>query len=190
MHKKYIAIFLFCFVRVVHAAEPTNPELRSELLRFKDIDQISLKIGLREDMLRVVQREHTNRLKKIVNESGWPSITMVGKDGAQAAWLLVQHADADPVWQTEALKMMTGLVASDEVNRQDVAYLTDRLLSNAHKPQLYGTQGTCIEKEIWRPNEIAEPDNVELRREHMKMSTLKDYVALASGLMCKNFSRK
>ncbi|MDB5963311.1 MAG: hypothetical protein JWP59_4605 [Massilia sp.] len=177
MNIKYIPIFLFCFAHVVYAAEPTNPELRSELLRYKDIDQTSLKMGLREDMLRVVQREHSKRLRKIANKFGWPSITMVGKDGSQAAWLLVQHADADPVWQAEALKMMTGLVASDEVNRPDVAYLTDRLLSNAHKPQMYGTQGTCIGKEMWRPDDIAEPDNVERRREHMKMSTLKDYVA-------------
>lgn len=190
MYKKYVIIIFVFIYNASQAAEPKDQELRLELLRYKDIDQISLKIGLREDMLRVVQREHTKRLKKIVGTLGWPSITMVGKDGAQAAWLLVQHADTDPTWQAEALKMMNDLVASDEVNRPDVAYLTDRLLSNAQKKQTYGTQGMCVEKDMWQPDDIANPDAVELRREYMKMSTLKDYIALASGRMCKNFSKK
>src|SRR4051794_10939213 len=49
--------------------------------------------------LRRVDRDNTKRLGEIVAEHGWPTTTLVGKDGANAAWLLVQHADTEPAFQ-------------------------------------------------------------------------------------------
>ena len=47
--------------------------------------------------------ENTAWLKGIVNKQGWPTISDIGKDGFNAAWLLVQHADTDRAFQKQCL---------------------------------------------------------------------------------------
>jgi hypothetical protein len=47
---------------------------------------------VREALLHV--RENTKFLRKLVTEIGWPGRDRVGEDGADAAWLLLQHAGA------------------------------------------------------------------------------------------------
>jgi hypothetical protein len=49
--------------------------------------------------MKAIDEDNTKWLKDIVEKHGWPTNTLVGKDGASAAWLLVQHADADPKFQ-------------------------------------------------------------------------------------------
>jgi hypothetical protein len=46
-------------------------------------------------------------LKETVAEVGWPGRSMVGEDGAHAAWLLAQHADRDPAFQRRCLDLVT-----------------------------------------------------------------------------------
>jgi hypothetical protein len=41
-----------------------------------------------------VVRAHTARLRAIVSEYGWPGRSLVGEDGADAAWLLLQHVNS------------------------------------------------------------------------------------------------
>lgn len=56
------------------------------------------------------------------------------------AWLLIQHADSDVEFQQYCLELMEREVESGGVAKSDVAFLTDRILVNKGKPQLYGTQ--------------------------------------------------
>lgn len=84
--------------------------------------------------------ENTKRLQAIVAEHGWPNRELVGQEGAHAAWLLVQHADAAPEFQAAVLEVIEPLVARGEVERGDYALLTDRVLVARGEPQLYGTQ--------------------------------------------------
>ena len=92
-----------------------EPQLRSELLLRKDTDQAvrnaligwmkkrgwngnvveeSLSPEQKADFEKMttamtsVDKENTNWLKDVVEKYGWPTNTMVGKDGASAAWLL------------------------------------------------------------------------------------------------------
>ena len=46
-----------------------------------------------------VDADNTAWLCGVVDHHGWPGASLVGEDGAQAAWLLVQHADQDPGFQ-------------------------------------------------------------------------------------------
>jgi hypothetical protein len=111
------------------------------------------------------------RLKEIVKEHGWPGKTLVGADGANAAWLLVQHSDADVAFQKECLALMEA-AGDGEVSRQDVAYLTDRVLVNEKKKQRYGTQmGMNFE-----PQPIEDPENVDKRRAEIGLPPLAEYV--------------
>ena len=55
---------------------------------------------------KAVDEENTRWLRGLVEKQGWPTNTLAGKDGANAAWLLVQHADADPKFQRQCLDLM------------------------------------------------------------------------------------
>jgi hypothetical protein len=62
-----------------------------------------------------------------------------------------------------------------EVSRQDLAYLTDRVLVNDGKKQRYGTQmGMNFE-----PQPIEDAGNVDQRRAEVGLPPLAEYVKLA-----------
>jgi uncharacterized protein YoaH (UPF0181 family) len=124
--------------------------------------------------LKAVDGENRARLKEIVQQYGWPGISLVGKDGAQAAWLLVQHADADREFQKVCLERMEAL-PDGEVEKQAVAYLTDRVLVGEKKPQRYGTQMG----NDFKPAPIEDPDNVDERRAEVGLPPLAEYIRMS-----------
>jgi hypothetical protein len=83
---------------------------------------------------------NTEFLKKLVSEKGWPTISSVGQRAAGNAWLLVQHADHDPAFQLQALRLMEPLVANGEVSKRNYAYLYDRIMLKLSGKQRFGTQ--------------------------------------------------
>jgi hypothetical protein len=126
------------------------------------------------DALRRVDTENAARLGEIVERHGWPTHTLVGKDGASAAWLLVQHADASPEFQRRCLDLMAK-APRGEVSRKDVAYLTDRVLLAEGKEQIYGTQFT-FSGGRWEPRSLADAADVDRRRAEVGLEPLAEYV--------------
>ena len=126
-----------------------------------------------------VDARNTARMMEIVEEFGWPTSSLVGRDGARAAWLLVQHADCDPVFQRECLERMQSF-GTHEVSPGDVAYLTDRVLVNEGKPQVYGTQFQEVNGHP-KPRPIEDPDSVDVRRAGVGLGTLAKYRELMGG---------
>jgi hypothetical protein len=162
------------------AAPPTHPALREALLRMTAEDQqVRGKDGPvdPEGMARV-DAINTARLKEIVAQVGWPTKTMVDRDGAQAAWLLAQHADRDPAFQQDVLARMEKLLDSGEANRGHYAYLWDR----THTPQRYGTQGMCVEKGRWAAREIEDAANVDARRAQVGLPPMAEYEKMVATL--------
>jgi hypothetical protein len=124
--------------------------------------------------VKKADQENTQRLGAIIKEHGWPGISLVGKDGSQAAWLLVQHADADPKFQRKCLDMMTKL-PKGEVSQTDLAYLTDRVLLAEGKKQIYGTQFNSSDGKL-EPRPVEDAANVNKRRAEVGLPPLADYV--------------
>lgn len=123
------------------------------------------------EKLAAVDGKNRARLQEIVKEHGWPGISLVGKDGAHAAWLLVQHADADREFQKTCLARMEAM-PDGEVEKQSIAYLTDRVLVGEKKQQRYGTQMG----NDFKPAPIEDPDNVDKRREEVGLPPLAEYI--------------
>ena len=123
-----------------------------------------------------VDRRNTLRMKQIVAKHGWPIRRMVGIDGSRAAWLLVQHADQAVGFQRKCLTMMAAHQQDGQVRREDVAYLTDRVLVNEGRPQVYGTQMHEVNGRR-QPRPIRNAETVDIRRKSMQLSTLKEYIA-------------
>src|SRR5437870_3812643 len=66
------------------------------------------------ERVQELDREHTERLRDMVDRHGWPGRTVAGPTGSQAAWLLVQHADHDPAFQRRCLELLEEAVTRGE----------------------------------------------------------------------------
>jgi hypothetical protein len=126
--------------------------------------------------IKEADEANTKRLAEIVEQHGWPTNTLVGQDGANAAWLLVQHADRNHKFQRKCLDLMTALPKS-EVSQRDLAYLTDRVLLAEGKKQLYATQMDSADGK-WVPRPLEDPENVDQRRADHGLELLAEYIKL------------
>lgn len=173
------------------------PELRRQLLDLAQRDQAArlamiqhLRSAQRKDdgsvaldgeaaaAIRAVgeiDREATAFMKEAVDAHGWPTVSLVGEDGAGAAWLLVQHADADPEFQARALELMEPHVATREVAPDDFALLTDRVRLAQGRPQLFATQFAEDESGVQRPRATEDFASVDARRAEMGLPPLAAY---------------
>lgn len=151
-----------------------HPQLREILLEMYRVDQEMRSKNLTDtshwDYL--VDQGNTAIMKEIVSDIGWPTISKVGEDGSQAAWLLVQHADHDISFQQQCLALMKAVMEGD-INKGDIAYLEDRILVNSGKLQLYGTQFDGAKKHLV-PRPIQDPASVDKRRATMGLGTLEE----------------
>jgi len=127
--------------------------------------------------LEAIDRQNTARMKEIVAKHGWPGKSLVGVDGANAAWLLVQHADLDKPFQKRCLELMREAFKRKEVSGTDLAYLTDRVLVGQKEKQLYGTQFNQVDGK-WVPAPIQDEANVDKRRKEVGMLSMAEYTKL------------
>ncbi|MEX0690183.1 MAG: DUF6624 domain-containing protein [Candidatus Paceibacterota bacterium] len=154
---------------------------RDDLLKMMREDQelaqktdVSSKNKELDDEFKKTNKRHRTKLKQIINKIGWPTIDKVGRNGSQAAWLLVQHSDEDIKFQKKCLKLLKE--NKDSVNEADIAYLTDRVLKNENKPQLYGTQLKQDDNGNLVPFLIKNKDKVDSRRSKVGLDTLSNYL--------------
>lgn len=102
----------------------------------------------------------------------WWTVEEVGADMAGQIWLLTQHADLTPAFQQMALEKMAPLLETGDVNRNNYAYLWDRVAVAQERLQRFGTQGRCIGPGSWVAFEIEAPaEEVNARRAAFDIKT-------------------
>ncbi len=121
-----------------------------------------------------VHRRNASRLKEIIAEHGWPGHSLVGEDGAIAAWFIAQHAIGDPPFQRRVLELLREALARGEVSPAAPAFLEDRICSFEGRPQVYGTQFDLDENGLPVPYPIADPEHVNERRRAVGLNTLEE----------------
>jgi hypothetical protein len=142
--------------------------LRAELLARVAADQKARKElpadPTREQIaaMMAIDRANCARMRQIITVHGWPGKSVVGADGSNAAWLLVQHAPDD--LQEQALVLLTDAVRRGDASPGNLAYLTDRVLMHRGEPQLYGTQYRYTPDSGLAIHEVADPERLDERR--------------------------
>nr|WSZ96225.1 hypothetical protein OH820_11675 [Streptomyces sp. NBC_00857] len=162
---------------------PQRPAVADELLRRMATDQHAR--GVREngphlapdnDLMRTVDADNTAALARILDEYGWPGLSLVGEQATTAAWLIAQHAELD--FQLHALNLLRDTVAVGEAPAWHLAYLTDRCLMHQREPQLFGTQyldtGDGRGTRLWN---VADPDHLDARRAEVGLGPHAEYEA-------------
>ncbi|MFI5689486.1 DUF6624 domain-containing protein [Streptomyces sp. NPDC051636] len=152
-------------------------DLANELRRRAETDERArnrcIQTGEPGDLSQV-DADNTAWIKTVIAEHGWPGITLVGSQGADDAWLLVQHADRDCEFQRQALELLKSAVEAGDAPARHLAYLTDRVLVSVGKPQLYGTQYTD-EGGSLQPQPVHDPEGLDERRAAMGLDTAAAY---------------
>src|SRR6267378_6940376 len=140
-----------------------NEAIAEEILAMADEDQRvrrEASAGTRSWDPSVDER-NTRRMRAVVSEIGWPTVSKVGAQAEHMAWLLVQHAEH--AFQKDCFALMAREPA-DEVCPRHLAYLEDRILVREGRPQRYGTQ---LEKvgDGWKPVPTDDPEGLDARRQ-------------------------
>ena len=166
------------------------PALRAELLAMRTADQAMRTevvafiqasegqpdvwevMGLKE-RLDSLDTVHAACVRGIIDEHGWPGPPLVGKDGTEAAFLIVQHADL--ALQQEALPLVRNAYENGALSGQSLALLTDRVRAGEGEPQLYGTQATFQQGEL-TVHPIADSAQVDQRRATLGLPPLSAYI--------------
>jgi len=171
----------------INASVAENSALREELLRRSSEDQ-----AIRDEMIqrgadrldesvlarmKAIDSDNQARLGAIINQYGWPGTNLVGRDGTEAAFILVQHADL--ALQKKVLPLVKKAYESHELSGEKYALLLDRVLVREGKPQVYGTQAKGIEE--WRQHQpvlqpIEDEANVDKRRAELGLVPLSVYL--------------
>jgi hypothetical protein len=172
-----------------HSPSVANHALRQELLKRVKQDQAIrdelIKKGVQHPDAEIIARmqaidsDNTVRMKTIIKQYGWPGPELVGKDGAEAAFLLVQHADHK--FQKEVLPMVRDAYLANKLTGQNYALLLDRVLVAEGKPQVYGTQAKGFDQ--WKGHEpvlepIEDEANVDKRRAEVGLPPLSEYIKI------------
>jgi hypothetical protein len=177
------------------AAKPkvSNPALREELLKRVKQDQ-----AIRDEMIKrgvdhldksvmarmaAIDADNTARMKKLIEQYGWPGPDLVGEDGTEAAFLLVQHAEYE--LQKQALPLVRAAYLAKKLSGQDYALLLDRVLVKEGKPQVYGTQAKPFDQ--WKDQEpVLEPvedeANLDKRRAEVGLFPIAEYRKLLKAV--------
>lgn len=139
-------------------------------------DDLSLFGGYHPDM-QAVHEENAAILEGIIRERGWPTSDLVGDDGAEAAWLIVQHAIGLPEFQRRCLELLREAATAGAVPPWQPAYLLDRVLTFEGKQQVYGTSFDWDEEGLMSPRPIADPTSVDERRAAVGLPPLAEAIA-------------
>lgn len=156
--------------------EKRDDSFATELLALAQSDQDARKCWQEtgETWEKSLDERNTERLKEIVAKIGWPTQSKVGDAAANAAWLLVQHADHDPEFQRKCLDLMQQ-EPEGEVRKQDRAFLEDRVRANTGRLTLYGTQFGHNSEGQFGPLPVEDRENLNKRRTAMGLESFEEY---------------
>ncbi|MBV8327809.1 DUF6624 domain-containing protein [Chryseobacterium sp.] len=87
-----------------------------------------------------IHKANAKRLREMIKEIGFPTISKVGEVASDAAWLIIQHAIGEPEFMKTCYAIMEE--HGNDINPRNKAYLYDRIQVFQSKPQKYGTQLT------------------------------------------------
>jgi hypothetical protein len=158
-----------------------NEALRAELLEMRDED-----LTVREQLLEAGQLggtyvprmeaihvKNAARLRELIERFGWPAEDIAGKDGAEAAWLIAQHAVGEPEFQRQVLDLVQQCAATGRTQAWQAAYLEDRIALHEGRPQRYGSQWIDDARDgRVRPWKLSDPDHVDELRASVGLKPL------------------
>ncbi|HYE51511.1 MAG TPA: GNAT family N-acetyltransferase [Azospirillaceae bacterium] len=162
-----------------------NESLRQELLAMAAEDaRVRTELAATGELfqgyhprMRAVHEANADALAALLDRHGWPQPLLAGKDGAEAAWLVVCHAISRPALFRRCLPLVRAEVEAGRLPGGCLARLIDRIAWFEGRPQTYGTHFDWDEEGHLSPMPaIAEPGTVDARRAALGIGPLEETV--------------
>jgi hypothetical protein len=165
-------------------------ELAKKLLEIKALDQAYLEeidqaqekmgrdcavVDALWDLKDRINKKNLKEVEEIITSNTWPKISDVGTEGAEAVFLVIQHADINA--QKKYLPVIKKLCEDNEAPCENYALMYDRVEVAENNRQLYGTQvkwSTNANKYVLYP--ILDEKNVDERRLHLGLMPIAQYL--------------
>lgn len=112
--------------------------------------------------------------REVLDEHGWPGVSLVGRSASRAAARLAQHLEHAPALQRRCLRLLRQAAAEGEAVWSDVAGLTDAVRLAQGRPQLYGSKFERVGDTL-QPCPIEKLAQVDWRRRQLGMEPLRRY---------------
>lgn len=168
------------------AQKPLNESLRQELLRMYEAEQAAratMEDGDWADeaesrRIQSIDDANTKRLTQIVRRHGFPSVRLVGRDGANAAFVIMLHSPSLAL-KKKSLPYIRSAARRGEIPNEAFASLTDTILRAEGKPQIYGTRFDLVEGKRFVIAPTRDPARLDARRAALGLPPIAEY---AKGL--------
>ena len=166
-----------------------NETLRDELLEMVRRDRIvraelvasnELFGGYEPRMARVHER-NARRMRRIIESVGWPGADLVGPDGAEAAWIVLQHAIGEPDLVRRVLPLLQAASRDGRACPRHAAMLEDRIRFFEGKPQRYATQFDWDAEGNLSPGDVEDSERLDERRRAVGLQPLAEQMEAARG---------
>ncbi len=172
--KYYLITLLFLITFNLSAQSIDTTALKQQLIEIRSRDQKTRKGIDSAEYVRQIDSSNLVAIEKIIQQFGWPGISLVDTLGNSTVWLVIQHAGLDI--QLKYLPLMEASVKAGESRFSELAYLQDRVLMRQGKPQIYGTQ--VVDDPVtggWKFWDIENETNVNVRRQEAGLMPIEEY---------------
>ena len=167
-----------------------NNTIRKKLLEIRNKDQgirliiLDVRRNSNDSLLnkkinnkmKLIDHESAIIVSKIIDKYGWLGKDKIGSEANQTLFLGIQHID-DIVVQNKYLPILKEAVKKGNSEPWNLAFLTDRILMNQGKKQIYGTQ-TIVSKDpkLSYIVPLQNPEKVDELRKEIGLEPLNDYL--------------
>ena len=128
--------------------------------------------------MEALHLENAEELNKFIALIRYPTISKVGKEANEAAWMIIQHAISNPTFMKYCLELLQIEVQKGNADPKQFAYLSDRIAVLGGKPQLYGTQFDWDENGELSPNSYDDLTKVNGRRKEIELNSLEEQIKI------------
>ncbi len=111
------------------------------------------------------------KLKKMIEEMGFPVLSNAGEKGVRYSWLIINNAISLPDFMKECLTEMRLAAAQNDYILELLACTEDRVAYFEGRPQLYGTNMDWVNGELKR-TPIEDIAHVDHRRKSLGLPPL------------------
>lgn len=127
---------------------------------------------------KIVKKNHAvneRKVRKLLDEQGWPSIDRIGAQGSRTLFLVIQHSA--PEVRVKYLPMMKEAVKRGDLLPRYLANVEDRVATDLGRLQVYGNQVKYYPEtktfDVWP---IKDPANVDKRRASIGLGPIAEHL--------------
>jgi hypothetical protein len=142
-------------------------EIKEKYGRQSEEMKVHRKIINEKDSLNLI------KIEKILNERGWLGTDIIGRQGNNTLFLVIQHSDLET--QLKYLPMMREAVTEGNTRGSSLALLEDRVALRQGNRQIYGSKIYTDKNGEKYVAPLIEPENVDKRRAEVGLGPLANY---------------